>query len=404
MGFEKLEVGYWNVGWNGMAWDDKKKKNEEKWHGIGNQMGDVIKAMEETECHIVFCTGTQDAADKLDNIQLNQNDTAERLGSGKYEYNGKTYSVFWARDKPRKRRFPGGICVIWKKQLLGSENNQVNVVDVTPTQSERINKKGQFDITKHRIFTVEVLSHLGKMVFICCYGIPETSEDDAEVDQKDQDALNFFRELNRVIDEVRKPERAIKLVAVLGDLNVQIPEDDVKKLAKEIKWPEDKINTFANSGCRDKRKNSFLKLCEDWKLAIASVLLPDCSPTFEKEHTSVGWNNHFAMGWVKPKENDAWIKDNDFEDNDTAGLKILDPNGNGICTNVRVTDKKMPAAKENYQFLHVASLDLETQPTEWLIDLPIDFPSNCRPNCQSNRQSISSAVFITCSIFEQVKS
>ena len=251
--------------------------------------------------------------------------------------------------------------MIWKQNLPGSENNRVNVVDVNPSLTKKRYPNGDrkdFDITKHRIFAVEVLTHLGKMVFICCYGVPETRDYDAEVDQKDLDALNFFRELNRVIEKVKKSKH-VTLVAVLGDLNVQIPLDDVKVLANEINWPEEKINTFANFGHRGERKKSFLKLCKDQKLAIASVLSPNESPTYEEmPNGNRSYIDHFAIGWVKPKDKD-WTEDNSAEHSKTAGIKTLDPNGYGICTKVRVTGEKLPPDhRENYHFLCIASLDL----------------------------------------------
>ena len=98
MGFENLEIGYWNVGWT-----ETKNVPKPKLHGIRNHIGDVIEAMEANKCHIVFCTDTQDASENLSNIKLIGNDMEKRLGSGEYEYNGEKYNVFWARDKFEKK-------------------------------------------------------------------------------------------------------------------------------------------------------------------------------------------------------------------------------------------------------------------------------------------------------------
>ena len=330
-GLKSLEVGYWNVGWN----------TSSEWYGIEGQMDHVIQAMKSQNCDILFCTDARRPTEE-DGFSTAVLNYGQGIGSKNFE--GEEFKLFWIGEKDANtaKKVPGGTCVIWKGSF-SEEQIKVNVIQTASTPSQRPTCF-RSEITKHRILTVEVEAALGNVLFVCCYGIVNAEEYNKDKEERNKDSAAFFSEVERIIGGYKE-----KLIVVLGDINAQIGQNYIEIL-------RDRTNNFHLD--TNTRGQEFIEFCATKKLIVASALFPSASPTYKRNANDKGsYIDHFAIGWVNPKDKN-WTEEEDAEYSETAGIRTLDANGNGICTNVHVTNEILPNAGENYHFLCVASLVL----------------------------------------------
>ena len=244
-------------------------------------MKDVIKAMKAENCDILFCSDTRrpTVQDGFSGSVLNKGQ-----GYGEYEFEDERYVLYWLGEinPDYARKIPGGVCVIWKKSWENKipEGIQVDVVSVREKPSQEEGALGGSEITKHRIFTVELNTALGKIVIISCFGIANTVDNVYDSDEqkkvknlKDKDAETFFLELKRVVEKVKTTGEDRKLIVLLGDMGAQIPLRKATNLKDKIKWAGS-VNIFHDFSQRHKRGEQFLEFCENQQLTIASVLFP----------------------------------------------------------------------------------------------------------------------------------
>ena len=402
---EKLEVGYWNVDWN--------------WKGIEEQLDDIIDAMCKNNCDIVFCTDTRTIETEFQRLNVSTSYERPQFLEYPLKYKSTTtvvtttntsptttgtttngeYSIVWIEEKEQeKRKFPGGICVIWNESKIGQSQIKFDVIPV-----EEIKTGNDLEITKHRMLTAQISTLLGNVVFICCYVMTNNSKDDRY-------AGKFYEELQRVTDEV-KAAAENKLLVVLGDMNGQIGEDEIAKLAKKAGWGYEETNNdtkkaewkshptneyhsdysrgrqrFGFQGKEQEfkifyandRGKQFVDFCEKNKLTIASVLFPNKLCTYQSkwdEKTERNDNqtpdkksqgdfarsdiDHFAIGWIDPDDNDITKeKKNTKEEENRSGpeLKTVSYSTTAICTGIRVTQRS-PKAEKEFHRLCIASMD-----------------------------------------------